>query len=212
MKKHLVIATLTCVALSVLAFAFTKGRSAPPQNRTRMRSDSVRERAKQTGGVTGTARSTNLRRYDDLVALARESEIIVTGSVESEINQLLPPKEKLVVTDSTVRVEEVLKGKMERSQTILVRGPGGRVDFDDGTFADVRMPDFWRNPQLGKSYVFFLDKRGLAYFVLHGGPQGLFEITAKGIKPQVRSTDRLMNTYDGKDIPAFLQEIRQAAN
>jgi len=59
-------------------------------------------------------------------------------------------------------------------------------------------------------YVFFLDKRQQGYFVLHGGPQGLFEITDRGMRPQVRPNDRLTTVYKGKDITSFLEEIRQA--
>lgn len=212
MKRHILISTLLCIALSALVFAFTKGKGAAPQNNNvDIRSQSLRERAKQTGGVTATARSTNLPRYNDIGSLASASNTIVLGTVDSEVSQLLPPNEKLVVTDSTVRVQDVLKGNVQPGQTIPVRGPGGRVDLEDKTFVDVRMPEFWRNPELGKSYVFFLDRREKGYFVLRGGPQGLFEITAKGdIRPQVRSQDQLMKSYRGKDVASFLQEIRRA--
>src|SRR5205807_9916585 len=137
MKRNVALPMLICVVLSVLVFSFTKGRGYSPQNASNIRSESLRERAKRTGGITGTAHSTNLRRYDDLSQLAKESDIILTGFVESENSQLLPPKERLVVTDSNVKVQELLKGSVEPSQTIVVRGPGGRVDFGDGTFADL---------------------------------------------------------------------------
>jgi hypothetical protein len=209
MKKHIIIAAVACICLCVVTLALTRARSSAPTDVKKFRAMSVRDRAKEAGRVTGTARSTNLVRFNDVASLTKESSIIVTGTVQSEHSFLLPPKETLVVTDSIVKVDQNLKGNAG-SDTITVRAPGGAVAFPDGTLADLKMPDFWRNPQISKTYVFFLEQRD-GYFALHGGPQGLFEITAKGISPQVRLTDQLMKTYKGKETASFLKEVRQAA-
>ncbi len=111
-----------------------------------------------------------------------------------------------------MNVNRSFKGGAGSGQPITVRGPGGRVDFGDGTFAEVKLPDFWNNPEAGKSYVFFLEKRADGYFVLRGGPQGLFEVTPGGtIKPQVREEDQLMKRYDNKDARSFYDELRRVA-
>ncbi|MGH9930660.1 MAG: hypothetical protein ACREA9_15740, partial [Pyrinomonadaceae bacterium] len=96
---------------------------------------------------------------------------------------------------------------------ISLRLPGGSFQFEVGTFAEVKMPDVWKKPEVGKSYVFFIEKRPGGYFVLRGGPQGMFEITPDGVvKPQVRQEDELMQNYNDKDVRAFLKEIRQASD
>jgi hypothetical protein len=153
-----------------------------------------------------------LRRYDTVDALARDSAAIVVGSVESKASQFLAPAEKMIVTDFQIRVRDALKGTLESGRAISVRTPGGRVDLADGKYAEVKMPDFWKYPEVGKLYVFFLESRTDGTYVLRGGPQGLLEITPAGtIKTQVRTEDKLMQNYDGKSLNSVLAEIRKAS-
>lgn len=210
MKKHLIMASLLCVVISVLALAIASRRPTPlPQRMGNMRGRSLREQAEMTGAATATARPTNLRRYDDVRALTHESDMVIVGSVKSQRSYLLPPAERIIVTDFTVNVLDVLKGDLKPTQTVTVRAPGGHVDLNNGTSVDVRMPDFWRNPEIGKSYVLFLENRNTGYFVLQGGPQGLFELTDDGMKPQVRAEDKLMQRYFGKDLASFTREVQR---
>ena len=213
MKKHIALAALLCLIVSALVFAIAKHRTAAlPQTRSDVRGKSLREQAKKAGSVTATARPTNLRRYDDMESLARESNVIVLGAVQSKASHLLAPAEKVIVTDYIVNANQVFKGELRSRQPITVRGPGGRVDFGDGTFAEVKLPDFWNNPEIGKSYVFFLEKREEGYFVLRGGPQGLFEVMPEGtIQPRVREEDQLRQRYKDKDAVSFYQELRRVA-
>lgn len=215
MVKHIMIAMVIAVLLSVAALGLVLRRSdsaLQAQQRPDIRSETLRTQAEKNGSATATARPTNLRRYDRVDALARDSAAVVVGSVNSKTSQLLAPAAKLVVTDFQITVRDALKGTLEPGQAIRIRTPGGRVDFGDGKFAEVKMPDFWKYPEVGKLYVFFLESRTDGSFVLRGGPQGLFEITPAGsINPQVRTEDKLMQNYEGKSLTLVLAEIRKGS-
>lgn len=214
MKRHVLFAALLCVLASVIVFAISKHRAAalPPTQAQDLRGQSLRERVKKTGSVTATAQPSNLQRYDDVEALAKDSNAILIGTVEQKNAHLLEPAEKLVVTDFVVKVNKAFKGTIDSGQVITVRSPGGKVDFGDGTFAEVKLPEFWVNPEVGKAYVMFLEKRAADYFVLRGGPQGSFEVTSNGgIKPSVREEDQLMKRYKGMEARAFYEEVRRVS-
>lgn len=200
MRKHVLIALAISGVLAVaLGFVFQRFGLV------------LRAQQKPSPSVTVNAWPTNLRKYDDVASLVRESDLVALGTVVSKVSQRLPPAEKLIVTDYSVTAGTLLKGTLPPAQTLRVRTTGGRVDFGDGTSAEVKMPDFWKSPEVGKSYVFFLEKREAGYFVLRGGPQGFFEITPDGVvKPQVRPEDKLMQNYNDRPALAFLQEVRRA--
>ena len=214
MVKHIMITVVIAVMLSALALGVVLKRSdsaSQAQQRPDIRSESLRTQAQKRGSATSAARPTNLRRYDTVDALARDSAAIVVGSVESKASQFLAPAEKMIVTDFQIRVRDALKGISAPGQAISVRTPGGRVDLGDGKYAEVKMSDFWKYPEVGKLYVFFLESRTNGTFVLRGGPQGLFEVTPAGsIKTQVRTEDKLKQNYEGKNLTAVVAEIRKA--
>jgi hypothetical protein len=211
-RKHLLIAFFLCVALSGLVIVLARKQTTDTAAwNAAVQSGSLREKARLRGSYTAVAQPKPMQRYDDATSIAKASNAIAVGTVESSQSQLLPPAEQFIVTDCQVRLTNVLKGDLQPDQIISLRSPGGFVQFENGTFAEVKMPDFWKRPELGKSYVFFLEKRHEGYFVLRGGPQGLFEITPDGlVKPQVRQEDKLMQNYKDKDVLSFLTEIRQA--
>lgn len=211
-KRHMILAAALCIVASMIVFAIAKHRAGalPRQSVADLRGQSLRERVKKNGSVTSTAQPTNLRRYDDVEALAKDSNVILIGTVDQQNSHLLEPAEKMVVTDFVVKVNKTFKGTVDSAPTITVRAPGGKVDFGDGTFAEVKLPEFWNNPEVGKSYVLFLEKRSADYYVLRGGPQGTFEVTSAGtIKPEVREEDQLMKRYNGVPARAFYEEVRR---
>jgi len=214
MGKHALIAVAISILLCASADGEVFGRSdgaMQAQQRPDIRSETLRTQADKNGSATATARPTNLRRYDTVDALARESNAIIIGRVDSKMSELLRPAEKLVVTDFQIVVQDTVKGVLARGQAIRVRTPGGRVDLGDGKSAEVTMPDFWKYPEVGKLYVLFLESRNDGSFVLRGGPQGLFEVTrAQTVKAQVRPEDKLMQNYNDKSLVSFLNEIRQS--
>lgn len=215
MGKHAVIAVVISLLLSAAAVGLVIKRSGSAmqvQQRPDIRSESLRTQAQKSGAATATARPTNLRKYDTVDALAHDSKTIIVGRVDSKTSQLLPPAEKFVVTDFQITVQDAMKGVLAPGKSIRVRTPGGRVDFGDGKFAEVKMPDFWKSPEVGKVYIFFLDVRNDGSFVLRGGPQGLFEVTpARTIKAQVRPEDKLTQNYNDKSLVSFLDEIRRSS-
>jgi hypothetical protein len=218
MKRHASIAILICVTVSILSFGFIKAISRSPQQGTTAAvaaadARSLRQKAKVNGHVTATANPRNLHRYEELASLKRDSASVVIGTVSSQASTLLPPNENIIVTDYQVTVVDVLKSDVKPGQTISVRAPGGRVQFEDGSLAEVNLPDYWKNPEVGKTYVMFLESRPGGTFVLTGGPQGLFEITANGgIAPQVRAEDKLMQAYKGRSKAAFIAEASRESS
>ncbi len=212
MRKHVLIGFLLCVVLSALALVLAKRPATDPEGwHAAVQSGSLREKARLKGRYIVTAQPKPMQRYNDANSIAKASTGIILGTVDSSHTQLLPPAEKFIVTEYQIRLTDVLKGDFQTDQLITLRLPGGSVQFEDGTAAEVKMPDFWKRPELGKSYVFFIDKRHAGHFVLRGGPQGMFEVTPGGkVKPQVREEDQLMQNYNDKDAHAFLNEIRQA--
>lgn len=214
MGKHALIAVAISILLSAAAVGLVIKRSGSTMQVKQipdLRSETLRTQAQKNGSATATARPTNLLRYDTVDALAHDSKAIIVGRVETKSSQLLPPADKLIVTDFQITVQDAMKGVLARGQSIRVRTPGGRVDLGNGKSAEVKLPEFWKYPEVGKLYVFFLDARNDGSFVLRGGPQGLFEVTpARTIKAQVRPEDQLTQNYDNKSLASFLDEIRRS--
>lgn len=212
MKWQLLVAAAICTILSALALGLIRGfPTRAQQSGPLIGFESLRAQAKRAGHVTAAADPRNLHRHDGVGTLTRESTAIVVGSVYSQAASLLPPNENLIVTDYQVTIQEVLKGSVQPGQGIMVREPGGQVQFSDGTSAEVDLPDYWKNPRVGGTYVLFLESRSDGHFVLTGGPQGLFEIAqSDSISPQARPEDKLTKTYSGRGKEAFIEEIREA--
>lgn len=211
MKKHLLLIELlglVVIAAAALSLAAVlPSQSAEPQKEPRK---SLREQAQRAGSVKVFSEPKNLKRYDSLKPLVKNSAAIVIGTVEAKATQLNEPAGTSIVTNYQVEVVEVLNGNVALAPTIEVREPGGRVDFADGTFAEVSMPEFWNSPEVGQTYVFFLRSGKDQKLWLNGGPQGLFKISDEKITPQGRKQDKLMQTYNGKSRAAFVNEIRDA--
>jgi hypothetical protein len=211
MKKQLLTGFAVLVVLSVAALAFV--RALPNRSGAvsiDSSSKSLRDKARQSGNVTASAEPRNLKKYDELGSLARESEVIAVGIPDSKASSLLKPNETLIVTDYQVSLSDVLKGNVTQGQKIIVREPGGHVDFGDGTSADVQMPDYWKQPEIGEKYILFLKSKADGKFSLVGGPQGLFKIAGTTVSPQGRPEDKLVQTYTGKNSLSFLNEISKA--
>jgi hypothetical protein len=171
---------------------------------------SARGLAKLKGHHLIDASQVGVPNYNNIRSLAKDSALIVIGTPQSSATKLVPPKETQIITKYQVSVSDVLKGELTGKSAVTVNVPGGLVKFDDGTSAEMKMPEGWRAPEIGKSYVFFLMKRGSSYAVI-GGPQGLFEIPATNtIEPQVQPDSQLVQKYKGKTVESFISEIKKA--
>lgn len=213
MKKHIIFSALIAATLSLMALAYAQSGVRPggaPQG-AGVSERSLREKARLTGRHVVIATPNGVKRFNDVAALTRQSTLVITGTVEGRASRFDSPEQSAIVTDFQVRVQDVLKGDAAPGGRIVVREPGGVIQFEDGTSAEVRMPDYWKSPTAGKSYTFFLRQKGAVY-MLFGGPQGLFEISDAGsILPQTRAEDLLTRRYDGKRSADFIEEVRQSA-
>jgi hypothetical protein len=117
----------------------------------------------------------------DIESLTKNSADVVVGVASSNASEVSPDGQ-LIVTDYRVNMTNVLKGKVNSGSDITVHLPGGRVEFEDGTSAEVITPNFERMEN-DKKYVLFLGKEqgDNNRYILTGGSQGLFEVTDKGI-------------------------------
>ena|SRR5215831_6731674 len=119
-----------------------------------------------------------------------------------------------ITTDYQVSVNEAIKGDLAPGSVITVSIPGGRVEFPDGTSAEVRVQDF-RKMENGKTYVLFLrsGQPGSEKFITTGAAQGLFEVPSdgSGVKPHGSSINNVCKENQGKPITTFLKEVRAFA-
>ena len=208
MKKHILIAFVIAMALSVIVFGIVKKNSKASTEKPV--TASLRDKAKANGSVTVIANPDGMKRYNDVKSLVHDSSDIVNGGLVETVSRFRTAEERNIVTDFKIVVQNTLKGEILSGEEIIVRGPGGRIQFEDGSSAEVKMPPYWKNPEMGKTYTFFLRKKGNV-FMLTGGPQGLFEMLNNGTaQPQVRPQDELMQRYKDKDTLSFLDEVNQS--
>lgn len=168
---------------------------------------------------------TNISRFRDLRHLVARSPEIVVGVPVSKSSSSASAGNQMIYTDYEVRVLLTLKGDRHPGRIITLRVPGGATTLDSGKTKEVRAPDFWKNPEVGKAYVFFTRKKRDTPSQLVGGPQGLFQISpwsdsfdlssppdissGRTIVPQALDSDELMRKYNGRSAALFLGEIRK---
>jgi hypothetical protein len=170
---------------------------------------SLRARAKRDGKAV-TKLFPRLIRYDTLEALKKDSSVIILGTVTARASRVGPYSENAVSTDYTVKVEESFKGDFAKDNLVKLNEVGGKLVYEDGTYAEMVLPDYWKTPQLQKSYVLFLNPRKDAGdYRLVGGPQGLFEVNpSRVLKPQGLPTDELFRAHDGMSLKKFAERVR----
>ena len=139
---------------------------------------------------------------------------MVVGSPEYAAPELSSTGDS-IDTHFVVRISEVIKGgsRFSVGDAIFVSLPGGKLDFDDGTSAEVQTPGF-ESMAMGKQYVLFLyqNRNGSNVLLLTGGPQGLFELQPNGkTKSHARPTDTVTKDADNKDRESFLNVVRTLA-
>jgi hypothetical protein len=66
---------------------------------------------------------------------------VVVGTPTDSKSQLAAGGE-LIMTSHDILVQEVIKGNIAPESIIKVKLPGGSVQFDDGTSAEMRTPGF----------------------------------------------------------------------
>ena len=213
MNKRIFITTVVAIFVvsGIVAFGLTRRTATAPQNDDLNAKASIREKARAKGHYIGLARPVETTQYDDVESLTKASTLVVRGLVQQQKSFVPATNERLVVTAYELLVQDVLKGNVKTGESISVETLGGTVQFEDGTIAEMKVPEIMKNPELGKAYLFFLRPHKSA-FRLVGGPQGLFEVTVGGkLKPQVPADDKLMKKYGASSLDELSRTIRDSA-
>lgn len=146
----------------------------------------------------------------NLEQLTKTSVAVIVGVPQTSVVQLSPAGDK-ITTNYKVKVEDVIKGgHLAASNIVEVSTLGGRMEFEDGTSAEIQTPGFTRM-QNGKRYILFLyaNRNGSEVLLLTGGPQGLFELGSDAkVKPHARPTDHVTKEIEHKNIDSLLRELR----
>ena len=149
----------------------------------------------------------------DLETLTKSSAAVVIGIPEKSKGQLNSNGE-MIVTQFDVRVKETIKGTHAENSVVKVALLGGRVDFEDGTSAELRTRDF--EPMLeGRKYLLFLyaNRNGSDVYLLTGGPQGLFELKGQaGIKAHARPNDPAVKEVQNLNEDGLREKVKDYAH
>jgi hypothetical protein len=220
-NQRLSIAIVVAVLISICGLIGLQSRRSAAQNTKQNDHDALRD-ALRRGGLREAARLKGhyVEDFDphwdfgafSLESLTRNCETIVVGVLQDQLRTRITDEGLVIVTDYEVLVQEVIKGGGFRATTINVSLPGGRVEFDDGTSAELRTPTF-EHPKHGGTYVFFLTERKHEpnTFNLTGGPQGLVEFVGNRVKSHGRASDPIAKQKNDTDKEGFLRELRESA-
>ena len=150
--------------------------------------------------------------YADLADLVKNSAAVIIGTVQKN-TPVLSTDGKSLSLDYAIRVEYVYKGRIRTDNTIIVRLPGGRMKFEDGSIAEIMTPWF-KKMQNGKTYALFLQPEvGSSRFITTGEAQGVIEIPTTREDRTVKTHSGLphhpIRKYNGQDVTVFFRELRQ---
>jgi hypothetical protein len=218
-KRILVAFSLIVVTMGIGSIwgRYVSGQNSAPDDyeavRDALRRGGLREAARIKGHYVGDFDPHwDFGRFD-IEALTKNSAIVVMGVPSKTIESRLTAHDQLIVTDYEVKVQEAFKGSVTEGDTIRVRLPGGKVEFEDGTSAELRAREF-EPMRIGATYMIFLSESNDApgIYSLSGGPQGLVEIiNDTTLKSHGRPTDPVSEESKGKDKDSFLKEVRGKA-
>lgn len=226
-RRAVLIASLPVIVLiSIIGINRAPAQISGPQERVgndfreirdALRRGGVREAAKLKGHYAGDFDAHWDMGLFDIEALTKNSLAVVVGTVVKKLSGRLTAGGQLIFTDYEVLLDETIKGDLTKGSTITIALPGGRVEFEDGTSAELRMPEF-EHVKIGGGYTLFLTEGAEAPngYTLTGGPQGLVEIMSDGTpKSHGRPTDPIaLETKDpnkGKNKDTFIKEVRKEA-
>ncbi len=149
----------------------------------------------------------------DLEGLSKNSAAVIVGVPTKKLASRLEPNGEMIVTDYEVAVREVIKGDLKPGGVVTVSLVGGRVEFEDGTSAEMLTTDF-EHMKPGGAYAILLSESESApgTYTLTGGPQGLVELAAEGkVKSHGRDTDLSVQESKEKNKEEFLKGLRHHA-
>jgi hypothetical protein len=218
----LMVAALVATGLILLVgrahFVVTESSAQTPQADYQemvrvIRKDGLRGAARVKGHYVGEFNPNWDFGLFDVEALTKNSADVVVGVASKSLGGHLTESGLNILTDYEIVVQETIKGDVVPGSVITVSLPGGRVDFEDGTSAELKTPKF-EHVKPGNSYTFFLSEveKSPGKFSLTGGPQSLVELASDGtVKSHGRETDPIAQQTKGKNKQSFLQDAHDSA-
>lgn len=216
--RHCCATSITVVMSFVYAgstLLTTVGAPRARQGNEPSKPDSLRLKAKMAGGrYTGREQVVFSAVYKDLKQLSRDSIVVVTGVPVRNYGRL-SADETTIRTYYRVRVDQVFKGNVEPKQIVTLAVPGGRVTFDDKSFAEIIPVGGLRRLLNDHLYALFLksttEEPGV--YELTGGPQGAFRLPSsnEGVEPaDLRKSDPLAASHWGRNVSQFLYDVQRS--
>lgn len=196
--------------------------------------EQTRKHALLTGGLHGAAIAaggTYRFFYDpnpeavvaDLESFAKQSDAVVIGDViANECHMAL--NERYITTDYRVRVIESLLGPHATGDEIILSVPGGRLQFPDGTAAQMEVKQF-ASPLNGDRLVVFGHQvkstvltgamnewagRDVIYSPVMSTLSVISLSNDDSIQFRGRLTDPVVKAYHNKPVAGFLHDLRKA--
>ena len=149
----------------------------------------------------------------DIESLTKNSAAVIVAVAGRNLGGHLTEDGQMILTNFEVIVRENIKGDIIEGSTVIVSLPGGRVQFEDGTTAELRTPTF-EHLKTGGSYTFFLGEAENVpgVYTPTGGPQGLVELSDNGsVKSHGRDRDPIAKQAKDMDKQTFLKDVREQA-
>ena len=104
--------------------------------------------------------------------MVRISDAVITGKVESVTSQWVTRgSQKSIMTDIAITVTDNVKGRLNKSASIYLRVPGGRVGSIITKATEI--PDFFQDEEV----VLYLQENADAGYVILAGKRGKFQVT-----------------------------------
>lgn len=209
------IAIVSIIVSNIVSGQQTKSKNDQAEDRQAIRDAIRRGGYREAARIKGNFKGSFDPNWDwaqlDIESLAKYSEIVVVGVPSKNLGSRLIAQGQLIVTDYEVNPQEIIKGSFQEGEAVKISVPGGRVQFEDGTSAELVTPGF--KVEENKTYTLFLFKESEQSdsFTLVAGPQGLFELPADGksVNAKGRPTDPAVKETNNKDVKTFLNEVRE---
>lgn len=199
------------------------GRSAAEDAEIRRRRDDAYDKGgfKAAAAITGSyvvaMSGQHGNNATSLAFLTKHSPVIVVGNVVSNRTWLNASGSE-ITTDYEVFVEQSLKGAYRAGDSLTMSFTGGRVGFEDGSWAEVRVSDIVP-PFNGERYVLFLrptaSNPGPEQRKAARGPilapsfqaLSLYKLMNGAVSPKVFTKHPLAVAYGGKPERRLLDDI-----
>jgi len=219
MKRTFIGAIICLLSVAMLAFSGSASQPQNPAGQNQATQDAIALReAFRRGGLREVAKLKGhyVGEYDphwdlllSLETLTKDSAAVIVGRFTKKLDARIPDS-RVIFTDYQVAVEELIKGDIKQSETVVTL-PGGRIVFEDGTSAEQLTP-YFDQPRIGRAYTLFLmrEKAVPGVFFLFGGPEGMFDIEdSAGVRSHGRADDPAAVETKGMSRELFLRKVRE---